>query len=188
MPPVSITAPPPFPWGLSGHLPAGKALFCSITANAVVCHFPLHLLIIFSSEIFYKIKTKRKWKKKLFAIWGSSFFFLYILGVRHPRSTVLFFFTDLWINKLCSFLKAALLEELEKPQLTVWVLSMWSGLPHFWCSLELLGHARVFHFSVLQMVRKKEFVRGGKKVPLGSLIPVKINVYLPNHHSSHAFV
>ena len=40
MPPGPVSAPPPFPWGLSGQLPAGKALFCSITANAVVCHFP----------------------------------------------------------------------------------------------------------------------------------------------------
>lgn len=62
MPPGPVSAPPPFPWGLSGQLPAGKALFCSITANAVVCHFPLHFLIIFSSGICYRIKTKRRKK------------------------------------------------------------------------------------------------------------------------------
>lgn len=157
MPPVSISAPPPFPWGLSGHLPAGKALFCSITANAVVCH-SLLLLIIFSSGIFTKLTQKENDKKKAFCV--------LTLGVWHPWGPVLFFFTDLWINN--SFLKAALLEELERPRLTVCVLSMWSGLPHVWCSLELLGHARVFHFSVLDGQKKKNLYEAEKKFLLVS--------------------
>lgn len=93
MPPGPVSAPPPFPWGLSGHLPAGKALFCSITANAVVCHFPLYFLIIFSSGICYRIKTKRKWKKNISFLQSEALGFFFILAVRGPWGTELFFFT-----------------------------------------------------------------------------------------------
>lgn len=93
MPPGPVSAPPPFPWGLSGHLPAGKALFCSITANALVCHFPFHFLIIFSSGICYRIKTKRKWKKITYPFCKQRLRGFLILAVRGPRGTELFFFT-----------------------------------------------------------------------------------------------
>lgn len=108
MPPGPVSAPPPFPWGLSGHLPAGKALFCSITANAVVCHFPLHFLIIFSSGICYGIKTKRNEKTCSFCALILLGFL--ILAVWHPRGYCAFFLfhralnkQDLLIFKSCTF-------------------------------------------------------------------------------------
>ena len=67
--------PAPFPMGPSGHLPAGQPLFCSITANAVVCRFPLHFLIIFSSGICYRIKTKREKKNILLRVAETLGFF-----------------------------------------------------------------------------------------------------------------
>lgn len=143
MPPGPVSAPPRFPWGLSGHLPAGKALFCSITANAVVCHFPLHFLIIFSNGICYRIKTKRTWRKK------------HILFVWHPRGTELFFFAEPWINKFCSFLKAALLEKLAKAGVNclyaehvVWITSrlIFSGVTR--------SCTGVSFFSVLRSAKK----------------------------------
>lgn len=104
------------------------------------------------------------------ASWDSWVFI--ILAARRPRGSAPFFFTELWINKFSSFLKAALLEELEKPLLTVCVPSMWSGLPHFWCSAELLGHARVFHFSGFYAQQKRICKRWGKAA-LGILSPLK---------------
>lgn len=80
MPPGPVSAPPPFPWGLSGQLPAGEAplLFnyckcCSLPFSPLQT---LHVLIIFSSGICSGIKTKKKMKKNILL-----FFFFYKLGL-----------------------------------------------------------------------------------------------------------
>lgn len=156
MPPGPVSAPPRFPWGLSGHLPAGKALFCSITANAVVCHFRLHFLIIFSNGICYRINKKRTWGGGGISFLQAEALGFLILAVRHPWGTVLFFFIALWINKFCSYFKCFTFEKKwQKPELSFFSLSMWSGLPHFWCSLELTWSCTgVSFFNVLRSAKK----------------------------------
>lgn len=168
MPPGPVSAPPRFPWGLSGHLPAGKALFCSITANAVVCHFRLHFLIIFSNGICYRINKKRTWGGGISFLQAEALGFL-ILAVRHPWGTVLFFFIALWINKFCSYFKCFTFEKkMAKAGVkfflaehVVWITSllMFSGV-------NLVMHGCfIFQCST---VGKKEFVRGGEGIFLVS--------------------
>lgn len=70
----------------------------------------------------------------------------------------------------------------QKLPLTVCVLSMWSGLPHFWCALESLGHAWVFHFPPTPLVLRsanKNRKKTTQKTTILVLIPVKISIPVP---------
>lgn len=114
MPPGSLSAPPPFPWGLSGHLPTGKALFCSITANAVVCHSPSASNYIFKWILFNKIK--RKWK---------------IIQLRRPLVLCFLDACCLTFSTLCSFLESGTFGRARKASVNclraehvVWITSL----------------------------------------------------------------
>lgn len=97
-------------------------------------------------------------KTYLFCNMGLLGFFNTCLPFDIPWGTLLFFFSELWINKFCSFLKAALLEKLAKASVNclcaahvVWITSllMFSGVTR--------SCTGVSFFSVPRSARKNLF-------------------------------
>lgn len=166
MPPGPVSAPPPFPVGPPRPAPGrlGSLLFNYSKRGSLPSL--LHFVIIFSSGICYRIKTKRKKKKKkkhiVFASRGS-WVLEYLLSA--PRGAVLFCFAELWINKLCSFLTAPHLDELAGVDVNrllaehvVWITSLlrFSEGSRSWTGVSFLVSRSIKKKSVRAELKKKK--------------------------------
>lgn len=135
-------------------------------------------------EFVRELQQKEHEKKIIFFLWAGALGFL-ILAVQHPGGTAWFFFIELWINKFCSFLKAALLKKLAKASVNclhsehvVWITSllMFPGVARPCMGVSFFFF---FFFCVRFLVSKREFLRDGRKDRLGILSPLKTTFIYP---------